>query len=386
MVCSCSPRNRTDSPCDSPRVDTWIDEIYTKLTETFRNIPSTNGKINRALESMKLIAPLARSRDKIAQKNYDLFRIICPAPPFPVPPMPARLNASSLAIYSAYNRDGPLPVVGTPNEILSYLRLAFDSVTRGHPNLDEPIQSALRALGYACNFFANWTLDDFNSAQNWFFSGLCYVYEGDKPDQFRKVALHFLPRVSNRLFRLHVLPATRNQREILCANWVHTVNSIGCLDEVQDDVVKVLLAMLDADQWRPHVIQKIWSLLESIALVPDPQPLRTCLDHPQVVAAIRGVEDRAVMAGWLAAARNHGGLAHRVQELVPERQEPEPERQGKERSGLVQELFGHLGAHLRGLLTDCGRAVGKNLGACRKPLRRFRGTHTRDAGVDDSRP
>jgi len=290
---------------------------------------------------MEFIAPLSSSLDNIAQKSYDLFRVAFPAPPFPVVPTPDGLSVFSLAIRSAYDRDGPLPPVKDSTDILRYLRHAFNTVTGDGRDLDKSIQSALRALVCACDDVANATLDNFDPTQNWFLSGLCYVYGGDKPVQFRKVALHFLPRISNKLFATPISLVTPDRREILCANWVHTVNGIGSLDEVQDDVLDVLLAMLDSDHWRPHIILKVPAVLEPITLIPNPQPLRRCLEHPHVVAAIRDEGDPVAMANWLEVLLlNHEELLQQVLELVPEEQwqwQGQEEELELEKLGVAQE-------------------------------------------------
>ena len=360
----------TDLACDSPEVNTWVNRIYRELTRTFTNVTSTDDKITRARQSMEFISPLSSSWNIIARKSYNLFCVAFPVGRFPHTFTQNQLNILGVAICSAFDRNGMLPLVDDPDKILRYLQHAFNSVTGGGPNLDEPIRCALRALTYACNDNAKSSLDDFIPTRGWFLSGLCYVLGGDKPVQFHKVALHFLPRVSDKLFRAQT-KLRPGQMRLLCANWVHTVKSVLRLDEgaqadvldVQADVLKVLFTILDANHWSPYIIPRIWTLLESVASIPDPEPLRLCLGHPRVVAAIRDAEDPDVITDLLMAVQlKHEELVHLVWELVPEERQREWEQPQQQRQdqqpGVARELIGHFSSHAGALLVDCNTTVG----------------------------
>ena len=70
--------------------------------------------------------------------------------------------------------------------------------------------------------------------------------------------------------------------------------------------------MINSPSWRPHIDPKKWKLLEYFTSVPeDSQPLRRCLDNPDLVDAIRDVDSPLAMVLWLAI------LWMKYTELIP---------------------------------------------------------------------
>ena len=72
--------------------------------------------------------------------------------------------------------------------------------------------------------------------------------------------------------------------------------------------------MMNSSHWRPHIVVEKWKLLEYyFTSVPDdPQPLRRCIDNPELIEAMRNVGNPAAMMLWLEI------LWLRYKELIPE--------------------------------------------------------------------
>ena len=101
--------------CCGHRITSQIDKIYEKLERIWSN-DSTGDEINRALEAMKLITPLART--DVATKSYRLFHTLTtPAPPT----HSEKLEASRLALNSACEGAEPQLLVNDSQGTLSFL-------------------------------------------------------------------------------------------------------------------------------------------------------------------------------------------------------------------------------------------------------------------------
>ena len=75
----------------------------------------------------------------------------------------------------------------------------------------------------------------------------------------------------------------------------------------------VLLGMINSPHWRPHIVTEKWKLLEHSTSVPDySQPLRRCIDNPDLIEVVRNVDDQAASFLWLRI------LWLKYQELIPE--------------------------------------------------------------------
>ena len=271
-----------------------INRIYAKLAETIRNPSPTTDEIDRALESMELIAPL--SDEHVARKSYDLFHVVMQAPVSPAYSQEKKWEASRRTMHAAYKWDKFLPWVEDPHDILTFLSHHFDLATGGE-NQDEPIQNALRALAYASGPVAVEALKNFDPTKPSFVSGIRYVFQNNRPSELRKAALFFLPLIGDQWFNT---PLPIDQIKSLCVDWASTVDVIENNDKAQKATLAVLFGMINSPHWRPHIVKDKWRLLEYFSSVPDDsQPLKKCIDNPGLMDEIRDVADPTAMALWM---------------------------------------------------------------------------------------
>ncbi|KAF9784029.1 hypothetical protein BJ322DRAFT_1068234 [Thelephora terrestris] len=260
---------------------------------------------------MELIAPL--SENDIATKSYNLFHVLMQAPLSETYTQQKKWDASRLAMHGAYKWDKFLPWVEDPKDILAFLDHHFDLATRLDENHDEPIQNALRALAYASGPVTIEALKLFNPTEPSFVRGICYVYQDNKPFQLRKAALFFLPLIGDRWFNTAEPIMEPDQMRSLCVDWASAVDGIEHTHDVQKATLAVLFGMINSPHWRPHIVTEKWKLLEYFASVPDDsQPLKRCLDNPEVTDVISEVNDPTAMVLWLAI------LWLKYNELIPQ--------------------------------------------------------------------
>ena len=295
----------------SHEIDPQIDRIYKTLTETFRNSSPTIDQIDRALESMELIASL--SEDPVAQKSYELFHVVMQAPVSPTYSQEKKWKASRFAMHAAYRGDEFLPSFKDPCDILTFLDHHFDLATMGNKNQNEPIQNALRALAYASEPVAIEALERFDPTKHSFASGICYAFHHHRPFELRKAALFFLPLIGDRLFNTPHPIMKPDQMKSLCQGWASTVDDMVLSSYVQEAALAALFWMINSPHWRPHIVTDKWKLLEYFPSVPgNSQPLRRCLNNPELMDAIRDVANPAAMGLWMKI------LWLKYKELVPE--------------------------------------------------------------------
>ena len=99
----------------------------------------------------------------------------------------------------------------------------------------------------------------------------------------------------------------------LCADRTSAVDGIEHTYDVQKATLEVLFGMINSSHWRPHIVTEKWKLLEYFTSVPDDsQPLKRCLDNPELVEAISEVENPAAMVLRLTI------LWLKYNELIPE--------------------------------------------------------------------
>jgi len=288
-----------------------ITRIFEKLTETFKNAAPTTEEIDRALEAMELIAPL--SENEIAQQSYQLFHVVMQAEESLAYSQEKKWEAARLTMYGAYKWDKFLPWVDEPRDILLFLDHHFELATRGGENQDEPIQNALRALAYASGPVTIEALKLFDPTEPSFVRGICYVFQDDKPFQLRKAALFFLPLIGDRWFNTPHPIMEPDQMSRLCVDWASAVDGIEHTPDVQKATLAVLFGMINSPHWRPHIVVDKWKLLEYFTSVPDDsQPLRRCIDNPELMEAIKDVGNPAAIVLWLAI------LWLKYKELIPE--------------------------------------------------------------------
>ena len=252
----------------------------------------------------------------VAKKSYHLFHVVMQTPTSLAYSQEKRWDASRLSMHGAYKWDKFLPWVEDPQDVLTFLDHHFDLATRGGENQDEPIQNALRALAYASGPVTVEALKRFDPTEPSFVRGVCYVYQNKKPFQLRKAALFFLALIGDRWFNTPHPIMEQDQMKELCANWSSTVDGIERTYDVQKGVLAVLLGMINSPHWRPHIVPEKWTLLQHFTAVPDDsQPLKRCIDNPELMDAIRNVKNPAAIVLWLAV------LWLKYKELIPEVQE-----------------------------------------------------------------
>ena len=313
--------HETKSSPRSHKCSAQIGRIYKRLTETFQNPGSTAEEIDRALEAMELIAPLCEA--DIAEKSYHLFQVVMQAPTSLAYSQEKKWEASRLAMHGAYKWDGSLPPVGDPQHILTFLGHHFDLVPESgqnqqNPILDEPIQDALRALAYAFGPVTIDVLNRFNLTQPSFVRGICYVYQDDRPFELHNAALLFLPLIGDRWFDTPDPIMNPDQMESFCVNWASAVDAIEHTDDVREAILAVLFGMINSPHWRPHIVPEKWKLLEYFTSVPDDfQPLKKCVNNPDLIDAISKVKNPAALVHWLTILwLRHKELTTRVQQQL----------------------------------------------------------------------
>jgi hypothetical protein len=248
---------------------------------------------------MKLIGPF-RSNE-IAQKSYDLFHVVMDTTTSLTFTPKKKWAAARLAMDGAYNWDQFLPWVEDPSHILAFLNHHFDLVTKSDEDWELPIQNCLRALAYASGPSTIDALSKFDPTQPLFVRGVSYTYQDARPFQLRKAALFFLPLIGDRWFNAPEPIMEGDQMRKFCTDWASSVEGIEHTFDVQKAILAVLFGMINSPQWRPHIVPSKWRLLEYFTSVPDDsQPLRRCLDNPDLMDAIRDVDNPSAMVLWLA--------------------------------------------------------------------------------------
>ena len=247
---------------------------------------------------MELITPL--SENVIAQKSYDLFRAVMQVPVSPAYSEEKKWKASRLTMHGAYKRNESLPPVGDPRDILTFLGYHFDLAVKGGESQDEPIQDALCALAYASDPTTIEALKDFDPTKPSFVRGICYAYQDKRRPELRKAALFFLPLISDKMFNTPEPIIEPNEMKSFCADWASTVDSLELIPNVQEAALTVLFGMINSPHWRPHIVPEKWKLLEYFTLIPDDsQPLRRCINNPDLIEVTRNVGDQAASFLWL---------------------------------------------------------------------------------------
>jgi len=312
---------------------------------------------------MEFISPL--SKKEIAQSSYQLFHAIMQAPVSHAYSQEKKWEASRLALHGAYRCAEFLPPVGDPQHILAFLEHHFDLATGDHgENRDEPIENALRALAYASDSATIKGLEGFDPKRPSFVRGVCYAYQHDRPLPLRKAAFSFLPLICDRWFDTPHPIMEPDQANNLYGNWNSIVQSVEHTQNTNKAILSVLLEMINSIHWRPHVAPEDWGLLRYLSSVPDDfQPLRKCIDNPELIQVIRNTEDQTPMLHWLPIL----WLKH--QELVP-----------KVREGL-ETLTGEISqGRKRTVLNTCQSTIESELGKAERALKQYHPRHT-DSGA-----
>jgi len=305
----------------SHEVEPQINRIYERLTETFRDPTPTTDEIDRALESIELIAPFPWN--DVPANSYDLFRVIMQTPVSPAFPQEKKWAASRLTVRNAFRWER-FAWVEDPHDILTFLDHHFDLATRDGQNQDEPIEDALRGLAESLRPVAIEALKHFDLTKPSFIRGICHALQDNKPIELRRPVLYFLCLVGDRWFNAPHPIMEPDQMRSFCVDWASAVDCIEHSYDVKRAALVVLFGMINSPHWRPHIVAGSWKLLEYSTSVPDdsqtkewcvpydPQPLRRCVDNPELIETIGAVESPEAMGLWLKI------LWLKYRELIPQ--------------------------------------------------------------------
>jgi hypothetical protein len=204
------------------------------------------------------------------------------------------------------------PEVEDPGEILVFLNHEFE-LDAGGKSQDESIRDALRALVFVSGPAMNQALEDFDPTQVSFIGGISHASRENRLLQLRVAALYFLPCIADKWFNAD--PPTMRPEEMknLRVNWASVVGDNE--EDVLDPALAVLFHM-NSSHWRPHIPADKWGLLKYFLSVPEhSEPLRRCLDNPDLVDAILKLGNPGATVLWLTIL----WLKH--PELTPEARE-----------------------------------------------------------------
>jgi hypothetical protein len=228
-------------------------------------------------------------------------------------------------LHGAYKRGDSSPPVGDPKDILAFLGDHFSLATNHDQNQyepvqDEPIQDALRALAYTSDPVTIDALKGFDPTKPSFVSGICYVFRDDKPVELRRAALFFLPLIGDGWFNTPNRIMKPDQMKSFCADWASAFDTIEQTYDVREAmgdfweaVLAVLFRMINSPHWRSHIVPDKWRLLKYFTSVPDDfQPLKRCIDNPELTDAIGNIEGSVALANWLVI------LWSKYKDLIPE--------------------------------------------------------------------
>ena len=261
---------------------------------------------------MKLIAPLSRS--DVAAKSYRLFGTVMRTP-VSATHYRKKWEASRHALHGAY-KGNDLPWADNAQDIFTFLIYHFELALEGEIK-DEPIQDSLRALAYASDPATVKSSFRFHLAEPSFVRGIRFTFKADQPLKIREMALFLLPLIGDTWFDAapEIIPG---EIESFCVDWATLVDGIKLTSNAQMAILTTLFHMMDSPHWRPHIPEGKWKLLEYYPSLPDDYPpLKRCLKHPELVAAISGVADPDAIVLWAKILwLNYSKLADTVKEAL----------------------------------------------------------------------
>jgi hypothetical protein len=95
-----------------------------------------------------------------------------------------------------------------------------------------------------------------------------------------------------------------NQTRSLCVDWASIVDGIERAYYVQKAAFTIFFGMISSPRWRPHIVMEKCKLLGYFTLVPDDsQPLRRCINSPELMYAIRRMGNLVALVLWLEILR-----------------------------------------------------------------------------------
>jgi len=240
--------------------------------------------------------PLIENVD--AQNSYNLFHIIMQAPVSPKFPEEKKWGGACLTIHGAYKWDNNLLQIKGPQYILTFLNHHLNLITGGHQGQEGPVQNAMDVLTRV-HGLSTIEPKDFNLINASFVYGICCVFQEGQPLQLRTAALCFLPHLGDKWFNTpHQIMGPNTMRN-LCADWASTVDGIEHTNDIQRVALTVFLWMINSPHWRPHIPAEKWMLLEHFTSLPDDsEPLRRCINNPQLMGVIRNMGNPVTTTLW----------------------------------------------------------------------------------------
>jgi hypothetical protein len=168
-------------------------------------------------------------------------------------------------------------------------KAAFKSISNRHPIMESKHYEGDSDLEVILGIIDR-VFDDFGPMHWQNFSFTVTYHQDDKPFELRKAALFFLPLIGDRWFNTPHPIMEPDQMRSLCVDWASAVDGIEHTYDVQKATLAVLFGMINSPHWRPHIVTEKWKLLEYFTSVPDDsQPLRRCIDNPELMDAIKNV-------------------------------------------------------------------------------------------------
>ena len=299
------PRFDADSGFRSSKICAQIGMIYKRLGEAFENTTPSNGAdptttIDHALKALRLVSYLPD--DEVALKSYDLFHVVMDAS-VPETHSEKKWEAARLAIYGAYRGGALISQVKDQEDtsrILRFLDYHFELAAGKGQDQDEPIRIALHALICTCNPTFITAPGPFDPTENSFVRGIRYAFQDDRPRNLRRTALLFLPLIRDEWFKTSSLTMDPEQMKRFCADWASTVECVEKTPAVKTAALTIFFEMINSPQWRPCVVPDTWALLEHPMSFPYGfHPPRSCINNPDLMDAVRGVDDPRAVMHWV---------------------------------------------------------------------------------------
>jgi hypothetical protein len=256
---------------------------------------------------------------KIALKSYDLFHVVMDAS-VPETHSEKKWEAARLAIYGAYRGGAFIPQVKDQEDtlrILLFLNHHFELVAGQGQDQNEPIRIALHALICTPNPSSIAALESFDPTDPFFVRGIRYALQDCRPSNLREAVLLFLPLICDQWFNTRSLLMNPKQMKTFCADWASAVG-VEQTPDVKIAALTVLLEMINSPRWRPHVVVEKLGLLKDLKSFPDDfQPLRDCINNPDLVDAIQGAGNPVAIIHWVAILwLKYGELDSRVRDQL----------------------------------------------------------------------